>query len=355
MRVGFSAPGKLVLLGEYAVLFGHPALVMAVDRRARVELASAPGRVWQVTAPGFADTSASFEIDPEGGVSWSRDSVWAADSFGLVEQVLNSLLATASVDFGELPPVSMVLDTRAFFQPSESGSVKLGLGSSAALTVALGAGMLSWAGIDDSRVPVATRLNRMLELHRGFQGGRGSGIDLAASLLGGVIEYGLDDHGAVRVADSLDLPEDLHLVVLWTGRSASTGSFLERLDVQLKAGVASAVDALDELGGIAAAGIEALNSGALSTFLGAVDSFADAMERLGEAAGLQILSTEHLELGRLARAAGAHYKPSGAGGGDVGIGFSDDPEALEMLTSNARAKGYASLDIGVDPLGLSRS
>ena len=69
----------------------------------------------------------------------------------------------------------------------------------------------------------------------------------------------------------------------------------------MKAGVASAVDALDELGEIAAAGIEALNSGALSTFLAAVDSFADAMERLGKAAGLQILSAEHLELRRLQR------------------------------------------------------
>jgi phosphomevalonate kinase len=33
-----SAPGKLILTGEYAVLFGAPALVMAVDRRATVQI-----------------------------------------------------------------------------------------------------------------------------------------------------------------------------------------------------------------------------------------------------------------------------------------------------------------------------
>jgi phosphomevalonate kinase len=35
-----SAPGKLVLAGEYAVLDGAPAIVMAVDRRAVVSVAA---------------------------------------------------------------------------------------------------------------------------------------------------------------------------------------------------------------------------------------------------------------------------------------------------------------------------
>ncbi len=38
MKVIADAPGKLVLLGEYAVLEGAPGLVVAVDRRARVVL-----------------------------------------------------------------------------------------------------------------------------------------------------------------------------------------------------------------------------------------------------------------------------------------------------------------------------
>ena len=38
MKVRATAPGKLVVLGEYAVLAGAPALVLAVDRRCRVDL-----------------------------------------------------------------------------------------------------------------------------------------------------------------------------------------------------------------------------------------------------------------------------------------------------------------------------
>ena len=49
-----SAPGKLVLLGEYSVLFGAPAIVAAVDRRAIVRLEGSAGDAWKVSAPGLA-------------------------------------------------------------------------------------------------------------------------------------------------------------------------------------------------------------------------------------------------------------------------------------------------------------
>ena len=45
-----SAPGKLLVLGEYAVLRGAPAIVMAVDCRARVSLRPSQHRTWRLTA-----------------------------------------------------------------------------------------------------------------------------------------------------------------------------------------------------------------------------------------------------------------------------------------------------------------
>ena len=67
MKIEVSAPGKLVLIGEYGVLFGAPAVVMAVDRRALVELRSADGTRWILTAPEVAPRSVEFEVSPDGG------------------------------------------------------------------------------------------------------------------------------------------------------------------------------------------------------------------------------------------------------------------------------------------------
>ncbi|MDH3305214.1 MAG: hypothetical protein OEM92_08415, partial [Gammaproteobacteria bacterium] len=58
-----SAPGKLVLCGEYAVLDGAPAVCMAVDRRATVTVTDADGRWHRVSAPGYASTEGRFRAD----------------------------------------------------------------------------------------------------------------------------------------------------------------------------------------------------------------------------------------------------------------------------------------------------
>ena len=36
MRVEASAPGKMILFGEHSVVYGKPAVVLAIDRRAKV-------------------------------------------------------------------------------------------------------------------------------------------------------------------------------------------------------------------------------------------------------------------------------------------------------------------------------
>jgi phosphomevalonate kinase len=351
-RLEVSAPGKLVLLGEYAVLFGAPAVVAAIGRRAVVRLAPAPDDLWQVEAPGLAPAPASFELGRDGAVRWIDRELGSA-SFGLVESLLQELAAAGTVNVGALPPLALTLDTNAFFETVAGARVKLGLGSSAALTVALASALATAASGGELPAADASWLQTLVTLHRQVQGGLGSGVDVAASLLGGTIRFRLDDDRSVVEAAPLTAPDDLRMIFLWTGRAASTGDFLAQLAARRRQRPTEVDNALDGLGESAADGVAAFAAGRTAGFCKAVDRFWMGLERLGEVIAMPILSDEHRRLRRLAVDCGVHYKPSGAGGGDIGVGFASAAEPMEELARRASAAGFPALGLAVDPGGLS--
>ena len=203
--IAASAPGKVVLSGEYAVLDGAPAISMAVNRRARVALVAGTRGQHSIVAPGYSDTEGLFRVN-DGKIVWTA----GADEYALVEHVWHALQPETSAD------LTLMLDTREFLD--EASGDKTGIGSSAALAVALAAalGALCEPGTD-----LAAAAGRA---HREFQGGKGSGVDIANSTLGGIIEYRMGHAGV-----SLAWPQGLHFALLWSGVPASTAAQVGRL------------------------------------------------------------------------------------------------------------------------------
>ena len=167
MKVRASAPGKLVVLGEYAVLTGAQALVMAVDRRCEVEIAAHAGPLSRLETR--APESQVIEFDPG-----QKSGLELVDTvrFGLTDGPAER-------------PFQAVLDSSAFF--AQDGN-KLGLGSSAAVLTAWAGALQAYDKKDVSELS----LGRLIGLHRALQGGRGSGIDVAAALHGGLSTFQLD-------------------------------------------------------------------------------------------------------------------------------------------------------------------
>jgi phosphomevalonate kinase len=290
------SPGKVVLSGAYAVLEGAPALVAAVDRYA------------------IADSRREAEfVTPE------------------VREALQARGATRAPWF----------DARAL--RDEQSDRKLGLGSSAAILVAsLAALELSTEpGLDD---PALARrvFDAALCAHRIAQGG-GSGIDVAASAFGGILRFQLPSDGTViPVAAPITLPHGLSVQVWSTASSAATSSMLAGVRALQETRPSDHRIVLDTLGRAAESAVGAESAAA---YIAAIRRQLEGLTELGRLAAVPIVTSEVVELDRVAQTMGAAVLPSGAGGGDIILLVSEGPPHDDL---DAAAKR-----LGLFPLGLA--
>jgi phosphomevalonate kinase len=323
MTVAARAPGKLVVLGEYAVLAGGPALVMAVDRHCTVTVGPAAGPL--CTLETYAPER--VKRSPKPG---------AATGVGIVDAVLR-----AFPHAGADSPWSARLDSRAFF----ANGVKLGLGSSAAALVAFAA---AWTLHGDGSEPP---IDALIECHRAHQGGTGSGLDVAAAVTGGVIQYRIAPTGRAEIG-SVRLPNSVGFAGVFTGVSAKTPDFVEQFERWRSARSAESELLVTALKEASEAGCAAAREGDAQQFLAAVERYRDLLDGLGRRIGREIVTAHHHEVGALARRYGVVYKTSGAGGGDLGIAFCEDRDALGAFGKAVKKSGFDWVEFGVDQDGL---
>lgn len=349
MELTASAPGKLVLLGEYAVLEGAPALVLAVDRRAHVRIETRDDGVCEVHAPDLGVTGTRMSIDGD-GLHWQCDAAIAA-KLSLVEHVWQGLLREGLAPEAR-EGFSLHLDTSGFFNANSEPRAKLGLGSSAALTVALASALATHAGHAEVLNDRNQWLRRLLHMHGGWQGGRGSGVDVGASVAGGLIRYQLA--GQLREPGFTSLPwpmAGVHCLFVWSGQSVSTNDFLQRLAQWRTHRAADYTAYMDELGKLSETALQALDRRDAQSFIQLTKDYASALQSFGQACGLEIYSPEQKKLATMASNAGVSYKPCGAGG-DFGVVFADDAERLATFERAIVPAGMHIVSLGLDSEGV---
>lgn len=317
-RVVASAPGKVVLSGEYAVLHGAPAVSMAVNRRALVTVTPANTTWHRVSAPGYSSVEGRFVVE-------GKEPKWlqGADEYRLVDAAWRALQQGAE------PFVSIELDSRCFFDAKTGG--KVGLGSSAALTTALTAALSESADV----------LGNAIRMHRLFQTGAGSGVDIATSVQGGLIEYRMQGNESAPLC----WPEGLAFRLVWTGVPASTASKLQRFD---RGGRRASLDTL-----VRVSAVMARTWHSAGEVLAQFPDYVRALREFSEDYDLGIFDAGHDTLASEARAAGLVYKPCGAGGGDVGILLGTSGEQLDEFLAARPGAGYRALKCELETRGVT--
>ncbi len=302
-----SAPGKLILFGEHAVVFGEPALSTAINLRTEV----------------FVRPSPSWQVDG-----------------GSLDEPKYRYVNTALRRAGQAEP--LWIEIRSMI-PTGAG-----LGSSAAVTVAsLGA----VRALQDRFDPLAIARDAF-EVEHDVQG-RASPIDTSTATAGGGVLVrpgeGEDLLWTIRKdtrrwsLHRCGLP-DLTFVVGNTGISAATGPLVagvkERVD-----GSREAADRVREIGRITLDGLDALQK---------KDWVAAGRLMDRDHALLNALGVGHPLLEKLVQAArpssyGA--KLTGAGGGGSMFALTDAPEKTAAAIRAAGGKAYL---VRTDPVGVRR-
>lgn len=302
-------PGKMILFGEYAVLHGGLAVVAAVDRYATCVVI--PADHVQITGVGLG--SVDLRAPDDGRLPFAR-----------------RLLATHPAPQGHY-----TIDTRAFGDAEAPGGwTKLGLGSSAASTVALA------RAADPSADPWQI-YRRAQGAHRAVQG-TGSGADIAASAFGGVLAYRWAEATETGQIEPLVVAENCAgtIYTAWTDRAASTPQLVHAVGAWAQRHRAAHDALMATIAEAAEAAAVALRGGDRAGVTAAVLATHAALQQLTDAAGVPIVTEAHHRLAAAIAPSGAQCKPMGAGGGDLALIWATDATTLPSAARAAQAAGF---------------
>ncbi|PSP86926.1 mevalonate kinase [Halobacteriales archaeon QS_4_69_34] len=287
-----SAPGKVYLFGEHAVVYGEPAIACAIERRATVTAtARSDGRLrveaTDLTIDGFA-VEYGGDLDDAGSVDVDVPRELVAAATGYVEGAI-----AQARDAADAPDAGFAVEIESDLPLGG------GLSSSAAVVVAAIDATTRELGVELSDRDLAERAYRV---ERDVQAGGASRTDTFCSAMGGAVRVEGEDR---RRIEAPELP----LVVGYDGGAGNTGELVAGVGA-LREKYGFATDTVAAIGDLVRRGEGALEDGALDE----VGRLMDVDHGLLSALGVSARSLDAMVWA--AREGGARgAKLTGAGGG----------------------------------------
>jgi phosphomevalonate kinase len=327
-----------MLSGEYAVLDGARALACAVDRYLVCESGSAPRDLIEGAEASWVE-----------GAPRPRALLFAVESLQVARFYLQGR--------------GLPSEGRRFCLSDElraSDGSKLGLGGSAGACVAVVTATLAAARLEPDRARVYALAAFS---HAMAQARAGSGVDVAASTLGGTILARAFDarpllaarqQGPEAFVAAVDetrmradaVPDPPALALAYTGQPASTAELIRQVDAfRMRSPQVwrQLVERSDRATGRLC---RALQAGTLPDLKEAVGEAGDVLEELGKQSGAPLVIPAHRRIAEVARRCSVVAKVSGAGGGDCSVAVGA-PDSIEAFVSNLRASGMEAFRVHI--------
>ena len=313
------APGKVFMVGEYAVLDDGHAAVAAITMHAKAQFMP------------------RMEAMPP-----------------MVSELVRRTLAELGEAAAALPPGGVLATTEDF----RHGFATSGLGSSAAIAVATVGAVFESLGLalEDHGPQILALADGG---RRAVQGDVGSGADMFAAAHGGltIITRHRDAQPKLEHKTS---PAGLHLVLFSAGPSISTRQMTAGLRTYARHEPAAFECGMNNLREISRRFVHEVAAGQATGAVVAAGKYGEELAKLAEAASVPILTEAFMLASERAQQFGGIAKPIGAGGGGIGIALFATPEAaqlfkkacppaLTLVEGDIDAKGVRCLSPGKTP------
>jgi len=145
----------------------------------------------------------------------------------------------------------------------------------------------------------------------------------------------------------------LHLVVFWTGQAVSTTNMIQGVQKFAKKDPTAYGQMIETLHETAGRFVAELRAGSATGAVALAGRYGRRLAVLGAAASVPIVTEAFNRASELAKELGGIAKPSGAGGGDIGIAMFATPETARLF-ARALPEPLAPLDVDLDRLGVHR-
>jgi len=332
-KIQVSIPGKIVISGEYAVLDGAQAIVSTLKQKVNITIQKSD-KNHNIYTTSVLEGVFPFTTDANANVLWLEADPGV---FGLLLQhafkILNPKLKEK---------LWIAVDSSEFFRTTKDGTtIKLGIGSSAAVSVGITQALSQYQDIRSSPENLLTQAN---SIHQDLQGKQGSGIDVTCCFADqGVIEC-TKDSVKNHTWSILNWPNGLHLKALATSQYGSTNKLVANYQRASNLYPKEFRSALDQFLDITQSLSNAWKSEDVDLIIDLLSAYDAQIKKLDKIGDIGIYTQVHADIQNIASTHNVFYKPSGAGGGDIGLAFSSSVDALsdfsDAIDTDAWNIGY---------------
>ncbi len=316
--ITISVPGKLMLLGEHAVVYGSPCIVIAINKRMQVTTNLTDEAIFNLTAEDIGFSNYQKPMQEIG-----KDNIPKEAQF--------TELAVATFRDKYKTNSGISITTKSDFPPT------FGFGSSSAVVVGV---LKSLAELFGVKLFEKELFDLSYKVVLDIQG-KGSGFDLASAIYGGTIYYKTGG----SIIESLKTNE-INLVIGYSGVKADTVSMINLTEEKMKNYQNGVRQIFNNIANI----VEEAKGAILEKDWERAGTLMDYNQSYLEDLGV---STDKLnQMITAAKKAGAYgAKLSGAGGGDCMIALVS-PERKKDIEEAIKNTGGEIIDAKIDNIGV---